>query len=102
MTLHTTFTVFNKVNTKYPILNTKYTKYSDTEETHKENDVLDESSDEPFEFPPMTENAKEDYSTHESLLDPETGLATVSSEELLNRKWKFLQEDEQIVRLGQG
>jgi hypothetical protein len=37
-------------------------------------------------------------------LDPETGLtgigemkATVSSEEILNRKWKFLQEDEQIL-----
>ena len=65
------------------------------------NDVSNESSDELFEFPPMTEN--EDYSTHESLLDPETGLteigemkATVSSEELLYRKWKFLKEDEQI------
>ena len=77
---------------------------SDTEDTHIKNDVSDESSDEPFEFPPMTENAKEDYSTHESLLDPETGLTEigklkeiVSSEEVLNRKWKILQEDEQIL-----
>jgi hypothetical protein len=42
----------------------------------------------------MNENENKVYSTHESLLDPETGLATVSSEELLNRKWKFLKEDE--------
>ena len=68
------------------------------------NDVSDESSDEPFEFPPINDNAKEDYSTHESLLDPETGLAEVgemedirSSEEILYRKWKVLQEDEQIL-----
>ena len=77
---------------------------SDKEDIHKENDVSDKSSDEPFEFPPMTDNDKEDYSTHESLLDPETGLTEigefkeiVSSEEILTRKWKLLQEDEQIL-----
>ena len=52
----------------------------------------------------MTENAKEDYSTHESLLDPETGLTEIGefkeivlSEEILTRKWKFLQEDDLIL-----
>ena len=44
---------------------------SDKEDTQV-NNVSDESSDESFEFPPMTDNDKEDYSTHESLLDPET------------------------------
>ena len=52
----------------------------------------------------MTENAKEDYSTHDSLLNPETGLTeigelnvTVSSDKILNRKWNVQQEDEQIL-----
>ena len=77
---------------------------SDKEDIHKENDVSDELSDETFEFPPMTDNDKDDYSTHESLLDPETGLTEieefkeiVSSEEILTRKWKFLQEDDLIL-----
>ena len=83
--------------------NLKFEDNVSNKEDNPVNYVSDESSDESFEFPPMTDNAKEDYSIHESILDPETGLTEVgeledivSYEEILYRKWKVLQEEEQI------